>query len=97
MKHNCRKGKNRPVGIKITIHGDEQLEVTTIDYSTLSAGGLELDGDGLSDGACILEYVDDDDFVDATCRFKTGDIPMDFVGATVDGDALVGEGSVCLK
>ena len=93
----CTRGKNRPLGIQVTIHGDLDLDVTTIDYSTISAGGLELDGDGLSDGACILEYVDDDEFVDATCRFRTGDIPMNFSGSTVDGDTLVGEGSVCLK
>lgn len=93
----CTKGKNRPVGIEVSIRGSEELDVATIDYSTISAGGLELDGEGLSDGACILEYVDDDEFVDATCRFRTGDIPMSFSGSTLDGDTLVGEGSVCLK
>ena len=93
----CTKGKNRPVGIEVSIRGSEELDVATIDYSTISAGGLELDGEGLSDGACILEYVDDDEFVDATCRFRTGDIPMNFSGSTLDGDTLVGEGAVCLK
>jgi len=94
---SCARSKNRPVGISVAILGSAELDVNAIDYSTLSFDGLALDGVGLSDGTCAVEYVNEDDVLDVVCTFTTGDILAELTGELADGTSLVGVGSVCLK
>ena len=94
---SCNRSRKRPVGIEVAILGTAELDVSTIDFSTVDLDGLNIKGDGLDDGTCNVEYVNEDVYLDVTCLFDAGDIETELTAVTLNGDNVSASGSVCIK
>jgi hypothetical protein len=89
--------------IPVAILGSATFDVSMVDQSTLSFGGLAVHVRGNKGPFCGSEDTNDDGFVDLVCQFQDdpinwtiGDGSATLTGATLDGMPIEGTDSICV-
>ena len=77
---------------KVVIHGDANLDVTSIDINSLRFG----EGGGSTRiPRCRFNYVDGDVYLDMTCKFVPGTAESVLSGSLIDGSSIRGLDTIC--
>lgn len=89
--------------IPVAILGSDTLDVTSIDQSSLSFGGLQVRVRGNSNPQCSIDYSNDDAYLDVVCQFvddssawAAGNDQASLTGSLTDGTELAGSDSICM-
>ena len=89
--------------IPVAILGDEGFDVSQVDKTSLSFGGLEVRVRGNKGALCSIEYSNDDTYLDLVCHFEddvgnwvAGDGEATLTGTLLDGTPIEGTDSICV-
>jgi len=89
--------------IPVAILGSPNFDVSTIDLSTLSFGGLDVRVRGNKGSLCSTEYSNEDEFLDLVCHFEDdpenwelGNDTATLTGELYDGKPIEGTDSICI-
>jgi hypothetical protein len=100
---NCFNINGRGV-IPVAILGSPDLDIAYVDQGTLKFGGLDVGIRGNGFPMCGAEDVDGDGYVDLVCQFEDdtgawapGGEEASLTGELLDGSAIKGTDSICLK
>ncbi len=87
----------------MAILGTDSLDVTDIDQSTLSFGGLDVRVRGNKGPLCSLDDTNFDGLYDLVCQFQdnpdyweAGDEEATLTGELLDGTLIEGIDSICI-
>ena len=94
---SCERSNTKARKITAAFFGSSEFDVTNLDSGSVSFSGMRIAGAGFSDGTCRVEYLNDDEFLDATCDLDSQALDVSFEGLSVNGEELVGQATVCLK
>lgn len=99
---NCFNVNGRGV-IPVAILGDEELDVASVDQTTLRFGGLAVRVRGNRNPQCGVEDSNADGHADLVCQFEddadmweAGDGEATLTGELLDGTAIRGTDAICL-
>jgi len=99
---NCFNVNGQGV-IPVAILGSDTLDVSSIDASSLSFGGLQVRVRGNSSPQCSIDYVNGDAYPDMVCQFvddssawSAGNDEASLTGKLLDGSDFAGSDSICL-
>lgn len=89
--------------IPVAILGSDSIDVSSIDASSLSFGGLQLRIRGNNNPQCGIEDANGDGYLDMVCQFEDDPSAWDdgvgeasLTGSLVDGTSIAGSDSICL-
>ena len=89
--------------IPVAILGSSDFDVSAIDLSTLSFGGLDVRVRGNKRPLCSTEYTNEDEFLDLVCHFEDapenwepGSDTATLSGELYDGTLIEGTDSICI-
>ena len=89
--------------IPVAVLGAEDFDVTDIDLTSLSFGGLEVRMRGNKGPLCSVDYSNDDPYLDLICQFEDdssmwvpGDGEATLTGDLFDGTSIEGSDSICI-
>lgn len=94
---SCERSSKKAKKITAAFFGSSEFDVTTLDPRSVSFSGMRIVGAGFSDGACRPEYLNDDEFLDATCDLDSKSLDVSFEAMSINGEELTGQTTVCLK
>lgn len=100
--NNCFNVNGHGV-IPVAILGSDMLDVTSIDTSSLSFGGLRVRVRGNGNPQCSVDYSNEDAYLDMVCQFVddssawiAGTDDASLTGSLLDGSNFAGSDSICL-
>ena len=89
--------------IPVAILGANGFDVTTVDASSLSFGGLQVRVRGNNNPQCSIDYANADEYLDMVCQFDddsnawvAGNDIASLSGQLLDGSRFEGSDSICL-
>jgi len=94
---SCERSSSKARKITAAFFGSLEFDVTDLDTESVRFSGMKISGAGFSDGSCRVEYLDDDDYLDASCDLDSESLAVAFEGRSRNGNELMGQTTVCLK